>query len=103
MDEVAVAAHSSMISKAIKDAYLWLLCLGAFQERRNLHKMSGPPQVWFQHNLVKRAIRANKASWVDLSPVLERFLLESWLVPHSSLWFDALVEEVRALGDSILQ
>ncbi|KPI42680.1 uncharacterized protein AB675_2001 [Cyphellophora attinorum] len=84
--------------KQFKDAYLWLLYLGAFYEQLSLRKPAGVPEVWFQHRLVKCALEANKASWETLSPVLEQFLLVSWLEPHGSSWFDTLVDDVRPLA-----
>ena len=78
--------------QGFEDAYLWLLFLGAFHERRSVSRSTVLPQMWFQQQLVKRAVKAGKITWVDLSSILDRFLLVSWLEPHGSLWFDRLVD-----------
>ena len=78
-----------------EDAYLWLLYLGAFNEKSGIASSPGPAPTWFQSQLVTWAIETGKTSWNDLHSTLERFLTNDWSLPVGSEWFEQLVEELR--------
>lgn len=81
-----------------QNARLWALYVGAYLEQRNAllpsptdtrgaNKRSNPSQGWFNARFAAQAQTMGLLSWLQIQPVLEKFLFLDRLQPHPSTWF----------------
>jgi hypothetical protein len=75
-----------------REAFLWLLYIGAVCERhKRLSEASWP--CWFNDELKRRARSYEVLKWPQLKAILEQFYSTQLISPNGAGWFEDLVNE----------
>jgi hypothetical protein len=89
------------LSQVYQEAFLWILYVGAVNEKR-MDINGHPHPAWFCGRLCEQASACGVQSWCQMRTIAEQFLYTPLIGPDGIIWFDSLLQAYKVAQESDL-